>query len=1782
MKTARLPDGRTVQFPDDATPEEMTESLNSNFPVEPAQPRDTTLGEKAAGIGLGLGSGAMRTTKGIVDLASYILPDAITDPASDYFQRGIDAASGLTPEAYKDKQAQSFLERGADGSIEGMQLPSIEHVSSLVSETLPMIPFLLSGGGLATAGITKVAPKLKGLAGDALGLGAANAALIAPGQGDDTRREVLAAGGSVEEAERAEKVAAGLTALLAGTTGTLGGGVASKLGASAGSLPGAIAKGFAAEAPFEGIEEGGQSLIADYAAGRDLDINSAIDQLVSAGFLGGTPGAAIAGVRYAADGTPLPVDDVPAPEQPSAESLNLQQELNDRIDQARQTIAGQGPALQPEPVPVPESVPGPVPVQPEPKITQPEPIQEVVPEPVVEPVVAPVEELPPEANPNLKREKVDVADQEPARPRPQAPKPVPFDARRATPEERTAHQQRVKSGEVAPDPKATLRAFKNGNMAQAIELQDGTWLFRSKPDHLAKFSEWEPRESIETINMTPYSTNSGIIKVPGKGEFKVGERFETDKGMRGPPDLLQELAAGKKINRKAFAEQLGMDIADTKNIRPIPGKFDSPFSDKDGMTPDDLLEWMKENGYINEESEVKPDEATIHDAYEILSDALSGGRVVSSYYSEKESAYQADLQAAEEQARQEFDDETEAKEYEDAMMAGYEAGPDFTDADIELFADERFEKEVTNVEQGETPGGVSQGSGTEAPARTAEPAAAAEPAAREPQATEQATEQPELIEPAPTPEPNAEPEQIVTSTKNEVVEGERESRGAEQILSEARISNPETVDEALKTLKDNPAAAEEITSRLNNRLSDEISVLDEAVMLVRKVQLMTERKKLAARASDESLTEDQRLVAKNKWAETEVEIETIDQATRRSGSIWGRFGQFRARLLREDFSFEAMENKARAVRNRPLTIEESNELKAQAEKIAELTERQAKLEQEIQDLKHKAESDRITAELAKKFTDSKLQVPKSNKAWLEAVNKKADESRAWLKENLSKVNDISSVPQAWFHLVRIGASHIANGTVKLADWVKVMRADLGERVFKAMESEAEAIFNESKLQAESDAIDANQAIPMQAEAFYKPTAAETIVLDAATDAAAGLDLTHKAVYELAKAHIQQGLRGEEAVMSAVHSDLEPFFPGLTERDVRRLYSEYGKVKYPSKEADKVMLRELRELVRLQESIDRLIERQAPLKTGLQRDKPTKKVRDKQRLLNAKLAEFERQYPSTSPDRLASVNDARMTRLKNQIADLEAELKTGQKPVKGKTVDPTPEVIEKMKMRDALKEKLRLIEEAKNPPPTAEEKYQASRNKQLKRQLAEVQSRLKNNDYAKVKRPDPKPLNEENKKLQYELAQEKAKFIMAQYNWELEQAGKVRKAFRFVGRVLSFSRSVKTSFDLSAFLRQGGLPIFAHPKLLAGKTMGAQLRSLKSDAEAFALNKQIFDHPKTDFALKAGLFLSDNNYTKPTQREEAFMDEWVKRTPGVAASARAYMVGLNMVRITYFNYLVENLGRGGTVTEEEAKHLAYWVNRATGRGSLANFGDTGGTTVFFAPRWVQSRFSVLSGYPVWSAPTRRLKKQIALEYGRSMLGFTTLLAIISGAFALDGDEEDKPTVSFDPKSTDFMKIKVGETRIDMTAAMASPIVFLTRVLGGEKTTQSGDVVPLRGEDVPYGGDDVWDIINRFLRSKLAPPVAASINLAVGENVVGEESTAAGEFAGLFMPLSLSDTLAAMEAQGIPKGSAITLLSIIGAASNTYAQREAEKDDEKTPRRPKTRVPVERVRREKKPD
>jgi hypothetical protein len=158
-----------------------------------------------------------------------------------------------------------------------------------------------------------------------------------------------------------------------------------------------------------------------------------------------------------------------------------------------------------------------------------------------------------------------------------------------------------------------------------------------------------------------------------------------------------------------------------------------------------------------------------------------------------------------------------------------------------------------------------------------------------------------------------------------------------------------------------------------------------------------------------------------------------------------------------------------------------------------------------------------------------------------------------------------------------------------------------------------------------------------------------------------------------------------------------------------------------------------------------------------------------------------------------------------------------------------------------------------------------------------------------------------------------------------------------------------------------------------------------------------------------------------------------------------------------------------------------------------------------------------------------------------------LSVIYGLGMLAG-----ATVEEDPRSSDFGKLKFGNTRVDPMMGLSQNTVLSSRVASGESKSLSGKVKNIRGV-VPYGGQTTFDVLSTFARSKLAPVPGTAVDIVTGKNVVGEKTTPASALANLAVPLSFRDIADIMQEQGIAKGTAIEMLSILGMGVQNFQPR-----------------------------
>jgi RNA polymerase sigma factor (sigma-70 family) len=498
--------------------------------------------------------------------------------------------------------------------------------------------------------------------------------------------------------------------------------------------------------------------------------------------------------------------------------------------------------------------------------------------------------------------------------------------------------------------------------------------------------------------------------------------------------------------------------------------------------------------------------------------------------------------------------------------------------------------------------------------------------------------------------------------------------------------------------------------------------------------------------------------------------------------------------------------------------------------------------------------------------------------------------------------------------------------------------------------------------------------------------------------------------------------------------------------------------------------------------------------------------------------------------------------------------------KGKTPLTSPK-IEKTRAEIARLQRVKKELRANSPEyqATLEDKWRAQYIRRLTEDIDELLRRTRDQDFSKPPKKEHKPDATINR-LKWMKSRDLKRYKDLLAAWEFKQKSKLAKAGALLLEGAHLSRSIITSVDWSAVFRQGSWALFSHP-LMAAKALPGMAHATFSDATAYRIANELMNRPGAQLGDQAGLELTSMEGRIGAQ-EEAFMSRLPWLHPKIRkvvlapvhASERAYIAYLNTMRAGVFDAMVQAWG-GKDITLDQAKRIANYVNIATGRGNLGGFAKAAEILAagIFAPRYVVSRFQLALGQPLWQGDAKT-RSVIAKEYARAMGGmglFYGMIYLASKAF-WDDDDDERPQVEWDLRSSDAGKIRMGNVRIDPMGGMSQALVLMGRTISGERKTKTGAILPLRNKlrltttgEVPYGGLDMQDAYTFFLRSKLSPVASTAANWITGENILGERTTLQQTAIDSFIPMSLRDTVKAAEEMGPFKGLAVSMAAVMGA-------------------------------------
>jgi len=373
-------------------------------------------------------------------------------------------------------------------------------------------------------------------------------------------------------------------------------------------------------------------------------------------------------------------------------------------------------------------------------------------------------------------------------------------------------------------------------------------------------------------------------------------------------------------------------------------------------------------------------------------------------------------------------------------------------------------------------------------------------------------------------------------------------------------------------------------------------------------------------------------------------------------------------------------------------------------------------------------------------------------------------------------------------------------------------------------------------------------------------------------------------------------------------------------------------------------------------------------------------------------------------------------------------------------------------------------------------------------------------------------------------------------------GKGVQTVKSVTRALTspIYKSIKASADASYALRQGFKVFTKSPK-----------QWYKNIGEAFSVWKKIGSKQKMDIAMDEfkAIYLSHPHYEQLVNQgglafgvvEEFFPTTVVQKVPVLGnvfkAPDEAFTTFTQGARFGIAEDLLEKQTKilGRDLTKKELESIAYIANSMTGRGSLGKLEPISGAInkVFFSGRFIRSSLDTFF-MPFNSNLTPFARKE----------AFKHSVATLSGVAALAATASLFTEVETDPVSTNFMRMKVGDRWIDLSAGLGSYITLVARGVTKTSQTMSGKKSQLNTGK--YGSMTVQDIFTNWASNKLSPAFG-TLNQAVflGETFEGKKPTTLWALKNTLFPISPENIYEYFSDESTAMAIMLTVLDALGA-------------------------------------
>lgn len=321
------------------------------------------------------------------------------------------------------------------------------------------------------------------------------------------------------------------------------------------------------------------------------------------------------------------------------------------------------------------------------------------------------------------------------------------------------------------------------------------------------------------------------------------------------------------------------------------------------------------------------------------------------------------------------------------------------------------------------------------------------------------------------------------------------------------------------------------------------------------------------------------------------------------------------------------------------------------------------------------------------------------------------------------------------------------------------------------------------------------------------------------------------------------------------------------------------------------------------------------------------------------------------------------------------------------------------------------------------------------------------------------------------------------------------------------------------------------------------------------------------------------------KEEAFPESWVskkleKYIPKLnllRRSEESFNLAIQNARANLFDWMLDQTkseeNPNGDIKLLKVEKIGKAINTITGRGEFPILTSKDEkqnriiNNLLFAPKWLASRIQTLTDLRFIGEIGKLSPKGIR---ARAAVGNLIMMAFITNALKYLTDRDDDESFYdwlgrvFDPRSSDFGKIKIGRTRFDLTTGTAALITLAARLTTGKTTSTTTGKSKNQSWMMTQG---------RFIKGKLSPAarlvsgtLIPLITEGKTEDFWGKKQKwdTAGEIANnigeLLAPISIQtgyETIREYELHGVDEDTFGMVLGwladIVGISASTYDRK-----------------------------